>query len=247
MSATLQPLPSPPFSRRPRFVAVLGIATWLALAVAAGGVLEVKVDSVFLPALAAHRGFSYRVRHFAELHDLQSLHYQEALGFVCTALSGLGMFEAPPGVRPDFLVDFNYGMTPFALHRTIEILPVARQTGGGDPWGAAGMTAFIPVERTRVTCTKYLIVIGREYADVDRASDSSPRALWRVEASIEDETRMLRSYLPVLAAAVMGHIGTDSHGPTKIRLSTSDAEIAFIRATGVRTPRSTPGKQLAAR
>src|SRR5688572_19460030 len=68
---------------------------------------EVKVDSLAKPN--AENAISYEVRNRNPLVSDDSLRYKEAAGFVKTALSGKGMYEAPPGVKPDMVVDLDYG------------------------------------------------------------------------------------------------------------------------------------------
>ena len=81
---------------------------------------EVKVDSLAKPQ--AEKAISYEIKNKNPLVADDSLRYQEAAAYVKTALSGKGMFEAPPGVKPDVIVDLDYGVGPPQMRReTISI------------------------------------------------------------------------------------------------------------------------------
>ena len=58
---------------------------------------QVKVDSLAKPN--AEPAVSYEIKNRNPLVADDSLRYKEAAGFVKTALSGKGMYEAPPNTK----------------------------------------------------------------------------------------------------------------------------------------------------
>src|SRR5581483_8487900 len=98
----------------------LSLAAWLA-----GCATEsttVKVDSLAKPK--AENAISYEIHNKNPLVTDDSLRYKEAAGFVKTALSGKGMYEAPPGTKPDVVVDLDYGISPPVSHMETVSEPV---------------------------------------------------------------------------------------------------------------------------
>lgn len=236
--------PAPPTSL------LLGIAAvGLALASGCASVHEVSIESVCRPAPATAHPVSYRLATRSPVLDEHSLRYKEAAGHVRTALSGHGFYEAPAGATPDLVVEIDYGIEQPRMHYKTVMEPVylevsnpsssgppTRRTIVGRPPRSQPPTADEPqlaligyteVPRPYFTREKYLSVTAHESrtsADRQPAPD-----LWRVQASIEDETDDIRRCLPVLAAAVMKQLGGTTDGTVVARVREHDADIAFIR------------------
>ena len=102
--------PSTCSSSRPELILCLWAGVLIALLSGCVTGTEVKVDSLAKPN--AEPAVSYEIKNKNPLVADDSLRYKEAAGFVKTALSGKGLYEAPPGVKPDMVVDLDYGISP---------------------------------------------------------------------------------------------------------------------------------------
>ena len=209
---------------------------------------EVKVDSLAKPK--AEESISYEIHNSNPAVADDSLRYKEAAGFVKTALSGKGMFEAPPGVKPDVVVDLDYGMSPPKSQTEIVSEPVyitlpgqirtERVQVGTDSQGRPiyqtvtvqdpPTTEFAGFREYPITVTvyeKYLKLSARENQE---ASEGRPSPeVWTVDVTAEGESRDLRKNLPVLVAASIDYIGKDSHGQKTIKIKDNDKDVAFVK------------------
>src|SRR5688500_8706519 len=82
----------------------------------------VKVDSLAKPK--AEDAISYEIKNRNPLVADDSLRYKEAASLVKTALSGKGLYEAPPNTKPDMVVDLDYGVGPPQMRRETVSEPV---------------------------------------------------------------------------------------------------------------------------
>jgi hypothetical protein len=228
----------------------------LALPLAAAGLLltgcatthEVKIDSLAKPN--AEPAISYEIKNRNPLVTDDSLRYKEAAGFVKTALSGKGMYEAPAGVKPDMVVDLDYGVGPPQAKRELMSEPVyitlpgqirtERVQVGTDAQGRpiyqtvtvqdpprTEFAGFREYYVTVVVYEKYLKLAARENKEV--AEGRPPSEIWTVDVTSEGESRDIRKNLPVLVAATIDYIGKDSQGQKTIRIKDSNSDIAFVK------------------
>jgi hypothetical protein len=232
-------------TQRPREIAVLAVALLLG---ACATTHQVKIDSLAKPN--AEEAISYEIRNRNPLVTEDSLRYQEAANFVRTALSGKGMYEAPPGVSPDLVVDLDYGLGPPQSRRETVSEPVyitipgqirtERVQVGTDSQGRPiyqtitvqdpPTTEFAGFREYQITVTvyeKYLKLTARENAPP--VEGRPPTEVWTVDVISEGESRDLRKHLPVLAAASIDYIGRDSEGQKTVRIKDSDADVAFVK------------------
>ena len=79
----------------------------------------------------------------------------------------------------------------------------------------------------RTTYEKYVRLTARENVPLSNAQPAAE--IWRVDVASEGESRDLRKYLPILAAASIDYIGQDSHGQKTITLKDSDADVRFVK------------------
>jgi hypothetical protein len=231
-----------------------GFAGWLALVTAGfflGGCAtthEVKVDSLAKPK--AEQAISYEIKNRNPLVSDDSLRYKEAANMVKTALSGKGMYEAPPNVKPDLVVDLDYGVGPPQMRKETVSEPVyitvpgqirtERVQVGTDSQGRpiyqtvtvqdppttefAGFREYIV---TVVVYEKYLKLTARENKE---AVEGRPaQEVWTVDVTSEGESRDIRKNLPVLVAASIDYIGKDSQGQKTIRIKDTSSDIAFVK------------------
>ncbi len=209
---------------------------------------EVKVDSLAKPK--AEAAVSYEIKNRNPLVADDSLRYKEAAGMVKTALSGKGLYEAPPGVKPDMVVDLDYGVGPPQMRKETVSEPVyitvpgqirvERVQVGTDSQGRpiyqtvtvqdppttefAGFREYVV---TVVVYEKYLKLSARE--NKEAAEGRPPDEIWTIDVTSEGESRDIRKNLPVLVAASIDYIGTDTHGQKTIKLKDSSSDIAFVK------------------
>lgn len=236
---------SSPESRQWRVHGVLLAVFWL------GGCAtthEVKVDSLAKPK--AEESISYQIKNRNPLVADDSLRYKEAASMVKTALSGKGLYEAPPNTKADLVVDLDYGVGPPQMKTETVSEPVyitipgqirtERVQVGTDSAGRpiyqtitvqdppttefAGFREYIV---KIVTYEKYLKLSARENKE---AVEGRPaQEVWTVDVTSEGESRDIRKNLPVLVAASIDYIGKDSQGQKTIRIKDSSSDIAFVK------------------
>lgn len=210
---------------------------------------EVRVDSLAKPK-AMEQSISYEIHNRNPLVADDSLRYKEAAGFVRTALSGKGMYEAPPNTKADVVVDLDYGIGPPQQKKETVSEPVyitvpgqirtERVQVGTDSQGRPiyqtitvqdpPTTEFAGFREYIVTVTvyeKYLKLSARENKE---AAEGRPQTeVWTVDVTSEGESRDIRKNLPVLVAASIDYIGKDSQGQKTIKIKDSSSDIAFVR------------------
>ena len=241
--------PSDSFPRRLRQAAprVLALAGLMALAGCVSST-EVKIDSLAKPN--AENAISYELKNKNPKVTEDSLRYQEAANLVKTALSGKGMYEAPPNVKPDLVVDLDYGIGPPESRRETVSEPVyitipgqirtERVQVGTDASGRPiyqtitvqdpPTTEFAGFREYQITVTvyeKYLKLTARENAP--QVEGRPPTEVWTVDVTSEGQSRDLRKNLPALVAASIDYIGKDSEGQKTIRIKDNNQDIAFVK------------------
>ncbi len=209
---------------------------------------EVKIDSLSKPQ--AKNAISYEIKNRNPLVADDSLRYKEAAAMVKTALSGKGMYEAPPNTKPDVVVDLDYGVGPPLTRRETVSEPVyvtipgqmrtERVQVGTDSLGRpvyqtvtvqepprsefAGFREYVV---TVVVYEKYLKLSARE--NKEQAEGRPSQEVWTVDVTSEGESRDIRKNMPILVAASIDYIGRDSEGQKTIRIKDNSSDIAFIR------------------
>jgi hypothetical protein len=209
---------------------------------------QVKIDSLAKPDAA--NAISYEIKNKNPLVADDSLRYKEAANLVKTALSGRGMYEAPPNTTPDLVVDMDYGVGPPQMRKETVSEPVyitipgqirtERVQVGTDSQGRpiyqtvtvqdppttefAGFREYIV---TIIVYEKYLKLSARE--NKEPVEGRPPQEVWTVDVTSEGESRDIRKNLPVLVAASIDYIGKDSQGQKTIRIKDSSSDIAFVK------------------
>ena len=209
---------------------------------------EVKIDSLSRPK--AEPAVSYKIQNTNPLVADDSLRYKEAAGLVRTALSGKGLYEAPEGVKPDLVVNLDYGLSPPKVLRETVSVPVyvtlpgetryATVQVGVDKAGNAiySTVAITDPPRTEIAGYRDEIVTTIVYEKYLRLSASQnqpaaeghpPSEVWTVDATSEGRSHDLRKNLPILVAASIDYIGADSHGQKVIHIKDDNPDIAFVK------------------
>lgn len=208
----------------------------------------VKVDSLAKPK--AEEAISYEIKNRNPLVADDSLRYKEAAGLVKTALSGKGLYEAPPNTKPDMIVDLDYGVGPPQMRRETVSEPVyitipgqirtERVQVGTDSQGrpiyqtitvqdppTTEFAGFREYQITVVVYEKYLKLSAKDNAPVQEGRP--PQEIWTVDVTSEGESRDIRRNLPVLVAASIDYIGKDTQGQKTIRIKDTASDIAFVK------------------
>jgi hypothetical protein len=203
-------------------------AAWRLLIFATHGLLlagcattQVTVDSLAKPK--AEASISYQLNDLNPLATGNPLRYQEAVGYVQTALSGKGLYEAPKGSQVDLVIDFEYGIDPADVRQTVYAgMDGLRDLVKGTVGGTFGEDVT-----TTIVYKKFIKLTARETAP--RVEGHPPVEVWTITVTSEGESRDLRKILPILVAASIEYIGKDSHGETIINLKDNDPAIAFVK------------------
>jgi hypothetical protein len=209
---------------------------------------EVKVDSLAKPK--AEDSISYEIKNKNPLVTDDSLRYKEAANLVKTALSGKGLYEAPPNTKPDIIVDLDYGVGPPQQRKETVSEPVyitvpgqirtERVQVGTDSQGrpiyqtitvqdppTTEFAGFREYMITVIVYEKYLKLSARE--NKEAAEGRPQQEVWTVDVTSEGESRDIRRNLPVLVAATIDYIGKDSQGQKTIRIKDTHSDIAFVK------------------
>jgi hypothetical protein len=242
-------------------VAVAAVAL-LAAGCSTSSTYKVKVDAITKPAPATAQ--SYKIKSKDPRLGDENLRYREAADFVRTALSGKGLYEAPSEERADMIVELDYGMeAPRAKIERVSV-PVYAQVGGGVRYDSvpvadargnvsyrtvavyepprSELIGYDDMPRQVMVYEKYLKITARENKP---ASEGRPPAeLWSIHASAEDESKDLRKYLPMMAAATVDYIGQDSSSQKVVKVRADDPGVQFIRK-GMADPAAPATKQTA--
>jgi hypothetical protein len=220
----------------------------------------VKVDAMSKPAAVAAQSFKLKSKD-PRLGD-ESLRYREAADMVKTALSGKGLYEAPTEAAADMIVELDFGMeAPRTKVETVST-PLYAQLGGGVRYDAVpvmdarGNTSYRTVavsepprtelvgyddmQRQVMIYEKYLTITARE--NKPATEGRPPAELWSIHASAEDESKDLRKYLPMMAAATVDYIGQDSSTQKTVKVRADGPGVGFIRK-GLADPATTSAKQ----
>ena len=191
---------------------------------------RVNVDSLAKPDANA---ISYSLRNATSTEEDDSLRYQEAANHVRTALSGRGLYEAPPNVTPDVIVSIDYGVASLTRRETLLKAPRATRLPPEARVASDGTLIapdFPKPEYETVTVTvyeKYLHLRAQENI-VAKGGDVAAD-IWRVDVTSEGKSKDLRKHLPVLVAATIEYIGKDSRGQKTIRIKDTDADVVFVK------------------
>lgn len=209
---------------------------------------KLKVDALSRPA--ANEAVSYRVKTADPNIDEDTLRHQEAAMIVKTALAGRGMYEAPRPELADVIVAIDYGIGPPRTIREKRTEPIYRERPGRQ------RTERLPVGRNNQGRTIYqaityrdpptLVYVGeREYwvtfvvygkhvhlsarENKPAGGDQPSGEVWTITVTAEDESKDLRKYLPIMAAAAGDYIGTNSGGPRTVTIKANDRTVDFIK------------------
>lgn len=196
----------------------------------------VTVDSLARPYAA---GASYElVNGNPEAAD--ALHYQAATSYLHTALASKGLYEAPPGVKPDLVVSVEVGIgepqtrsewvlrpieSPRADRAYAEHMQRASNTDGTPQPLSSKEKRRVPI--TSTVYEKYLRLVARER--VNPTAGRPPRQIWTVDVTSEGPDQDLSKNLPILVATAREFFGEDTSGLKEIRIKDNAADLILAK------------------
>ena len=234
--------------RAGRWISLGGAAAAVLFAAGCANSTTVKIDSLAKPK--AEESISYKILNKNPTVDDDSLRYKEAAGYVRTALSGKGLYEAPDNQNADLVVSIDYGVGPPQSRREVVSEPVyvtlpgqmrmERVQVGTDRNGNPvyqtmtvqdpPRTEFAGYREYFVTVTVYEKFLRLNATENKPAAEGRPPSeIWTVDITSEGESRDIRKALPILAAASIDYVGKDSLGQKTIRIKDTDKDVAFIK------------------
>ena len=89
------------------------------------------------------------------------------------------------------------------------------------------LIGYDEVPRMVTIYEKYLKITARE--NKPATEGRPPVELWSIHASAEDESKDLRKYLPIMAAASVDYIGGDSSNQQVVKVRGDGPGVVFIR------------------
>lgn len=206
-----------------------------------------KVDAVKNPDITEQKS-SYRLVSGNPQMDSEDLRFKEAAGYVKTALSSKGMYEAPAGTDAEMVIEVDFGMEePRTETRTVEepvyvteyLPPVERMVPMKMRDGTIKMVRVIEYPtRQRFVGTKqnvYTVTIYEKYTRITaREAQSSdgerpPRELWSVYVKNDDERDDLRQYVPLMVSAAMDSVAENGSAAKEVVLSDQDERVTFVK------------------
>ena len=174
---------------------------------------QVAVDAISLPEPSTAQAF--RLADKDPLMARESRQHKLVFACVTAALESKGLFEAPPGVRPEITIEVDYGTT-------------RGSRGGPRPTGMPATTEnFLQLSARRPK------------------PDGTPgkgEEIWNVKTSIIEEQVDLSTLVPVLAAVTANYIGQDTQVERSIKVSEKEPGIAHVKsvAQAIALGRATP-------
>ena len=220
---------------------------------------DMKVDAISrggpatpqVAAAPAPEPVSYHIRSSKNQEDEDSLRFKEAARFVKTALSGRGMYEAPNAEQAEMIVDLDYGIGPpralmemrsEPIYITLpgrtytERVQVGTDRNGNPIYQVVTMqepptTEYAGDREYQVMVVKYekyLRMTARE--NKEATEGRPPPEVWTVDITTDGESKNLRKYIPIMAAASIDYIGADTRGQKSVTLKEEkDGAVAFVK------------------
>jgi hypothetical protein len=166
---------------------------------------KVLVDSIAAPGVTKPNGLSYRLVAKPSVISQTPVQVPIIAACVNAALAGTGMFEAPPNVASDLVIEVGFG-----TDNTVRVDPVARETylqlsARSNPEGSLEKATGPELWDVRVA------VLG--------LSPGSP----------------IESAMPLLSSVAVNYLATDTHLETQVEIPHNSPTILAVRDTAIKT------------
>ncbi len=210
---------------------------------------EMEVDAITNPTVTD--ADSYIIVPRDPETDVNDLRYKETVGYIKTALSGKGMYEALTIEDADMVIEIDYGMEPprqeykvveEPVFATIQEPDSLRTVSQRDPKTGRVITytVRVPGRRSReligyeerlisvIVNEKYMELTAKENL-LEASGDIPAQEIWSVRVRNYDENDDLREYLPIMAASVADYVGEDTGTNQSVKLKEDDEVVQFIK------------------
>lgn len=192
--------PAPPALR---LSLLLGALTVL-LGAGCQTVHEVTVDAI--SNSQKHVGPAYRLEVLDPSGGVDAELQAQATATIKDALAARGLYEAPPGVNPDMIINYEYGVG----HGHIKIVTQRNTDLLLDPLVTPATNS-----KAVVVYDKFIELTAREAVRVpDPAHPGAPgrtgEELWNIRATIVDPKKDLGPFLPALASSCIDYLGENT-------------------------------------
>lgn len=188
------------------------MAALLALAGCATPRQGFEVDAIKNDPVPTGR-YSFRIVPAGPETTDDGIDFDALAGYVRTALSSKGMFEAPPDTPVDMVIEVDVGM---------EAPQVVM-----DEWNLSGWQGDDGPQRPRmVVYQKYLRITARETPA--QAGRRPPREFWSIFVVTADLHGNLRKYVPLLISAAMDSIAENATTHKYVFLTWKDDRVVFL-------------------
>ncbi len=211
-----RPVPSP----RPQRVHswLLLCAAGLLAGCATATVRTIPPARVYVEAIrndpAPGARFGYHIVNGMPPGSDEATYYELAAGYIRTALSAKGMFEAPEGTKPDMMIEVDFGMEAPMI-----IMGDSYNIGWtGDRSSAISVDEII--------YDKYLRITARETKE--DAGNRPPRELWSIYVTNTDKQTNLPRYVLLMVSAAMDMLGERSANRRTLVLTIKDERVVFV-------------------
>lgn len=202
---------------------------------------DVRIDAQTAPIPAgAAPPKSYWIRTRGAPDGEESLRYKEAVGYIKTALSGKGMYEAPNEESAEMIIDMDYSVQP--KRKAMDVIvdagtpavekpkpapksKAARKEGDAEP---AKPAYYLREMQVDTTIYEKRLSLEAHHKPRD-ADDHTPELLWKVTATSTGEENDLRKYVPILAASTIEYIGRETEGEREVKVDDQGVDIAFVK------------------
>ena len=164
---------------------------------------QVTVDAI--NGLTSPIGTSYRLADKDPLAIRNPAQHKQVFACVGAALDTKGVYEALPGVRPDFIVEIEYGALRGA--------------------GFAGMTGMVPL-------TENYLQLSARRPRTD-GQPGKGEEIWNVRTSVTEEQVDLPTIMPVLAAVAADYAGLDTQNEKTIKISEKQPNIVHVKSVAM--------------
>lgn len=161
---------------------------------------DVAVDAISGPVTAL--GTAYRLTDKDPMAVRNAVQHKLVFACVGAALDTKGIFEAPPGTKPDFNVEVDYG--------------VNRGTGVPRLMGIAATTElFLQLSARRPKA---------------EGAPGKGEEVWNVRVSVMEEGADLGSIIAALAVAAADYAGLDTLTEKTIKVSEKDGRVLHVKS-----------------
>ncbi|HVT73618.1 MAG TPA: hypothetical protein VHD61_10800 [Lacunisphaera sp.] len=196
-----------------------GLAAMLGLLAGCQTVHDVTIDAI--SNQAKPMGSSYRLVVHDPTGGVDKELAATAVANIKDALAARGLYEAPAGLQPDVVIDYQFGIGPGEI-KIVRAPPAIMNSGG------IGIQDVDYGDKPIIVFEKFISLSAREPVPGETAGGRGHATkkgdeVWNLRVSIEDEKKDLAPYLPVLASVSVDYMGANSVEEEHVMVKGGDA------------------------